>query len=78
MEKTDRQTVMELRQGKPIREIIQKALDKYQGKRHRITRVALEMDISITTLYKWCDALGIDTSRPETRIPEGARSGTER
>ena len=76
MGNTDRQTVMELRQGKSIREIIERTLDKYQGEKHRITRVALELDISLTTLYKWCDVLGIETN-PNTRIPEGAGSGTE-
>ena len=60
MHKTDRQKLLEVEQGKTIREILEGALEKHRGKRHYSACAALELDISMSTLHKWTEMLDID------------------
>ena len=60
MSKTDRQLLLEFRHGKPIRELIETALEQHQGHRFYKLRVAMELEVSPITLGKWADSLGID------------------
>ena len=57
---TDRQTVLELQHGKPIKEIITDLLKAHPGEHLFAARVALEMNISTGTLYKWALEMDID------------------
>ena len=75
MEKTDRQMVLELQRGKPIREIIEETLEKYRGRKHHQMMTALELDISVTTLHYWTKAMEIDLKAYGERIPAGVEEG---
>ena len=52
------------------------ALEKHRGRRHQITLSAVELDVSITTIYKWCEQLNIDLKAhmqgDEEQEPTGA------
>ena len=58
--KTDKQTVLELRLGMPIEDIIREVLEKRRGQSAFIQRAALDIGVSDGTLYSWCESLGID------------------
>ena len=60
MEKTDRQTVLELQHGKPIQQIIEQVLEKHRGERHYVALAALDLGLAGATLYKWAYSMGID------------------
>ena len=76
MGKTDRQLLIEMQQQKPIREIMETTLEKHRGRQHQITLAAVELDVSITTIYKWCEQLNIDLKAyvqgDEEQEPTGA------
>lgn len=59
MGKTDRQMMLEMRHGKPVRELILEALDKHRGNRFYITLAALELEITPGTLRKWAKRFGV-------------------
>ena len=63
MTKTDRQQLLELRHGKPIRELIEETLTQHRGDRLYTTRSALALDVSPATLRLWMGQLGIDGRR---------------
>ena len=79
--KTDRQTVLELRRGKPIVEILRESLEKNRGKRFLVALVALDLGVTDATVYNWCETLGIDIDqyrRPAPSAEKGAAEARER
>ena len=76
---TDRQMVLEYQHGKPIRKILEETLEKHRGRRHHTVHTASELDVTVGTLYKWSERLGIDIkSYAEEDQPTGAMSGESR
>ncbi len=57
---TDRQMLLEYQHGKPIRDILTETLEKHRGRRHHTVHTASELDVTVGTLYKWSERLGID------------------
>ena len=58
--KTDKQEILELRHGRPIRELVISALEKHQGGKFHLAYSALELDITPNTLRNWASRMGID------------------
>ena len=74
MSKTDRQQLLELQRGKPIRALIEEALAKHRGKNCAIL-AALDLDISVSTLNNWAAQFEIDLKNfgsGEDALPVGA------
>ena len=57
---TDRQMLLEHLHGKPIRNILKEALERHRGRRHHTVHTASELDVTVGTIYKWGERLGID------------------
>ena len=57
---TDRQMLLEYKYGKPIRDVLTETLEKHRGRRHHTVHTASELDVTVSTLYKWSERLGID------------------
>ncbi len=60
MRKTDRQKLLEVTRGKPIREIVEEKLEEHRGKSQHAARAAVDLEISTSTFHKWATGMGID------------------
>ncbi len=70
--KTDRQALLELRQAKPIEDILREALEKYRGRKQQVVLASFALGVTDATVYNWCEELGIDIDeyRRETVLAE--------
>ena len=59
-QKSPTQGLLEAQRHEDIRDIVIGALRKYQVRRNTIGMVAADLGVSDTTLYRWCEDLGID------------------
>ena len=59
-QKSPTQELLEAQRHEDIRDIVIGALRKYQARRNTIVMVAADLGVSDTTLYRWCEDLGID------------------
>ena len=75
---TDRQTVLELQHGMPIREIITDLLEAHRGEHLFAARVALEMNIAPGTLYKWAESMEIDLNEYRKPMRTAVAAGDDR
>ena len=73
--KTDKQTLLELQRSQPIEKVVRSTLSKYKGQRMLVVRAALDLGISVGTLYNWCSELEIDID--EYRRPVASAKGEE-
>ena len=60
MLKSPTQELLEVQRHEDIKDIVIGALRKYQARRNTIAMVAADLGVSHTTLYRWCEDLGID------------------
>ena len=58
--KTDRQSLLEAQRHQDIQDIVAGALEKYRGRRNMVMLVAVDLEVTDATVYRWCDDLGID------------------
>ena len=58
--KTDKQTLLEIQNSKPIENIIREALEAYRAQRHQVMLAAIDLGVTDATLYQWCREFGID------------------
>ena len=74
MANTDRQEMLVIQRGKPIREILIDALSRFRGERNFPVKTAGSLDISVPTLHTWCNDLGIQINeyRHEDQAVKGA------
>ena len=72
MLKSPTQEKLEAQRDTDIRDIVLGSLEKYRGCRNMVMLVAVDLEISDATLYRWCYGLGISIS--EYREP--ARRGS--
>lgn len=78
--KTDRQQLLELKHDKPIRELVEEALEKHRGSRFYQTLAALELEVTLATLRNWASRMEIDLNgygpgndgTLQERVPAGA------
>ena len=63
MATTDRQRLLEIQRGKPIRQLIEETLRQHRGDRLYAARTAVELDVSPGTLRLWTGQMGIDLRR---------------
>ena len=73
--KTDRQTVLELQRCKPIVEILRDELERTRGKKFQVALVAFDLGVTDATVYKWCEAYGINID--DYRRPAAAPSSED-
>ncbi len=60
MMKSPTQEKLEAQRKKDIRDIITGVLEKFRGRRNMLVLVAADLEVTGTTLYRWCEELGID------------------
>ena len=71
--RTDRQSLLELRLGKGVEEILTDALAKYAGRPHLTMLVGVDLGVSHSTVHNWCSQFRIDLEhfrRPKTEPAE--------
>ena len=69
MEKTPTQGKLEAERGKDIRQILIDCLESRRGQRNKINKIAIDLDVTAPTIYRWCEEIGIDIE--EYRCPPG-------
>ena len=75
MMKSPTQEKLEAQRKKDIRDIITGVLEKFRGRRNMLVLVAADLEVTGTTLYRWCETLGIDID--EYRRPAVREGGGE-
>ena len=60
MPKSPTQEKLEAQRDQDIREIITGVLEKYRGQRNQMMLVAVDLEVTDATVYRWCSELGID------------------
>ena len=75
MLKSYTQQKLEAQRGGDIREIVIESLRQHRGLRNMVMLVSVDLEITDTTLYRWCDELGIDID--EYRRPAVGNGGGE-
>ena len=60
MQKSPTQEKLEAQRHQDIRDIVTNVLEKYRCRRNMLMLVAVNLEISDATLYRWCSDLGID------------------
>ena len=60
MLKSYTQQMLEAQRGGDIREIVIDSLRQHRGLRNMVMLVSVDLEITDTTLYRWCADLGID------------------
>ena len=75
MLKSYTQQKLEAQRDGDIRDIVTGTLLKYQGCKNMVMLVGVDLGITSTTLYRWCEDLGIDID--EYRRPTKAAQGVK-
>ncbi len=75
MPKSPTQEKLEAQRRRDIRDIVVDSLLRHQGRRNLVMLVAVDLEVSDATLYRWCEELGIDID--EYRRPTAARVAEE-
>ena len=60
MLKSYAQQKLEAQRGGDIREIVIESLRQHRGLRNMVMLVSVDLEITYTTLYRWCEDFGID------------------
>ncbi len=60
MFKSPTQEKLEAQRHEDIRDIVLGVLRKFRGRRNMLMLVSVELEITDTTLYRWCEEFGID------------------
>ncbi len=60
MAKSPTQEKLEAQRNQDIRDIVIGAFLKYRGRKNMLMLVALDLDVTDATIYRWCDQLAID------------------
>ena len=60
MQKSPTQEKLEAQRQADIRTIVTGSLTRYRGRRNMLMLVAVDLEVSDATVYRWCDDLGID------------------
>ena len=73
MQKSPTQEKLEAQRNQDIRDVVVGAFRKFEGRRNMLVLVAADLEVTGTTLYRWCETLGIDINeyrRPAVREEE--------
>ena len=54
------QQKLETQRGGGIREIVIDSLRRHRGRRNLVMLVSVDLEITDSTLYRWCEELGIN------------------
>ena len=60
MLKSPTQEKLEAQRNQDIKDIVIGVFRKYRNHRNMLIQVAGDLDVSHTTVYRWCEELGID------------------
>ena len=60
MIKSPTQEKLEAQRNQDIRDIVVGALRKFRGRRNFMMLVAVDLEVTDATVYRWCEDLGID------------------
>ena len=58
--KSPTQEKLEAQRHQDIRDIVMGTLEKYRGRRNMQMLVAVDLEVTYATVYRWCAGLGID------------------
>ena len=75
MVKSPTQEKLEAQRQTDIRSILTGSLTRYRGKRNMMLHVAVDLEVSDATIYRWCEDLGINID--EYRHPAPVDGGGE-
>ena len=75
MPKSPTQEKLEAQRQRDIREVVVDSLLRYRCRRNMVMFVSVDLGISYTTLYRWCEDLSIDID--EYRRPVAKRVAQE-
>ncbi len=73
MQKSPTQEKLEAQRNQDIRDVVVGAFRKFEGRRNMLVLVAADLEVTGTTLYRWCSDLSIDIDdyrRPAVREEE--------
>ena len=80
MLKSYTQQKLEAQRGGDIREIVIESLRQHRGLWNMVMLVSVDLEITDTTLYRWCDELGIDMDeyrRPAVAAEKAVQEANE-
>ena len=69
MQKSPTQEKLEAQRNQDIRDVVVGAFRKFQGRRNMLVLVAADLEVTGTTLYRWCENLGIDIDEYRRATP---------
>ena len=69
MFKSPTQEKLEAQRKKDIRDIITGVLEKFRGRRNFMMLVAVDLEVTDATVYRWCEELGIDIDEYRRATP---------
>ena len=69
MIKSPTQEKLEAQRKKDIRDIITGVLEKFRGRRNFMMLVAVDLEVTDATVYRWCDEFGIDIDEHRRATP---------
>ena len=75
MQKSPTQEKLEAQRNQDIIDVVVGAFRKFEGRRNMLVLVAADLEVTGTTLYRWCSDLGIDID--EYRRPAVGNGGGE-
>ena len=71
MNKSPTQEKLEAQRNQDIPDIVVGVLEKYRARRNMMMLVAVDLEVTDATVYRWCEDLGIDID--EYRQPHPRR-----
>ena len=71
MQKSPTQEKLEAQRNQDIRDVVVGAFRKFEGRRNMLVLVAADLEVTGTTLYRWCETLGIDINEYRRPAVEG-------
>ena len=70
MLKSYTQQKLEAERGLAIQEVVTNSLCEHQGRRNMVMLVSVDLGITDTTLYRWCEDLGINIDEYRRPAPD--------
>ena len=77
MLKSYTQQKLEAQRGGDIRDIVIDSLRQHRGLRNMVMLVSVDLEITDTTLYNWCEDLGIDIDEYRRPAPDAEQAAEE-
>ena len=74
MPKSPTQEKLEAQRRQDIREIVVGSLETHRGRKNLLMLVAVDLEVSDATVYRWCEDLGVDIDEYRRPAADGIGS----